>query len=139
MRHAFIFALLLTAGSAFAQQGPPPQAILHEILQLDDAQMKALDQLAQKQRAAVEPLVAQLGPAQRAVDDAINASAPDPGAIGRAILAVRDLQQKIEAAHRAYADGFLALLTDAQKAQVQQIRNIEAALHAAEALHAIGL
>ena len=135
MRHAILIALLTV--SVFAQQGPPPQAVLHDILQLDDSQMKAIDQLAQKQRDAVEPLAAQLGPAQKAVDDAIKSG--DATSIGKAILAVRDLQQKIEAARHAYADGFLALLTDAQRQQVQQIRNVEAALRAAEALHGMGL
>ena len=121
------------------QQGPPPQAILHDILQLDDTQLKAIDQLAEKRRSTVEPLAAQLGPAQQALGAALNAASPDATAVGKAMLAIRDIQKQIEAAQKTFADGFNALLTDPQRTQVQQIRNVEAALHAAEALHALGL
>jgi hypothetical protein len=148
LRYAILISLLTLSALAQPkppqpqqgpQQGPPPQAVLHDILQLDDTQMKALGDLGEQQRAAGEAIAAKLGPAQQALDAALNATTPDATAVGKALLAVRDLQRQMESAHKIFADGFLALLNDAQKQQVQQIRNIEAALHAAEALHAIGL
>jgi len=137
---AILCLLVLVALPMVAQPAPPPpDAVLRQVLQLDDAQIRALADLGQARRAAVEPLMAQLGPAQQALDAALHADAPDATAVGNALLKVRDLQRQIEQAQHAYADGFLALLTDAQRAQVQQIHGVEAALHAAEALHALGL
>jgi Spy/CpxP family protein refolding chaperone len=146
MRYAILLALIATTLIAQPapphggpQQGPPPQAILDEVLQLSDAQVAAIEQLNEKRRSTVEPIAQQIGTAQQALNAALNAASPDATAVGRAMLTVRDLQRQIEQAQKSFADGFNALLTDSQRTQVQQIRNVEAALHAAQALHALGL
>lgn len=121
------------------QQGPPPDAVLREVLQLDDAQLAAIKGLEDKRRSTVEPLMPQLGAAQQAVGAALNADNPDALTVGKAMLAVRDIQKQIDAAQKAFADGFAALLNDTQKQQLEHIHGVEAALRAGQALHAIGL
>jgi len=139
-RTAMVFLALFIAVPMLAQQqAPPPEAILHEVLGLTDAQMTSLQQLEQARQATVQPLLPQLAQAQQGVAAALNADPGDPLAIGNAMLAVRNLQRQIEQAQTTLNEGFLALLTDAQRTQVQQIHGIEAALHAAQALHALGL
>jgi len=141
MRHAVIISFILIAAMPILAQeaAPPPQAILHDVLGLTDAQMGSLQQLEQARQATVQPLLPQLAQAQQAVAAALSADPGDPLAIGNALLAVRDLQRQIEQAQKALDDGFVALLNDTQRTQVQQIHAVEAALHAAQALHALGL
>ena len=59
--------------------------------------------------------------------------------MGKLAIAIRDLQRQIGQHAQDYAQGFLALLTDAQRSQVQQIRGVETAVRAAAALHQLGL
>lgn len=127
------------ANNAAVGGGAPPEAILKEILQLTDSQLSALGSLEDSRRQTVEPIAKQLPDAQHAVETAVNASSPDACAVGAAVLRVHSLQQQVEQAQKTFAEGFNGLLTDAQRAQLQQIHGVEAALHAAEALHALGL
>lgn len=142
MRHAVILCLgLFIVAPVMAQekQGPPPQQVLREVLQLTDAQMAALKQLEDARRAAVEPILPQLAQAQQALGAALKAEPADPATVGKAMLAVRDLEQKIGDAQRALHEGFIAMLTDEQRTRVEHIHAVEAALKAGQALHALGL
>ena len=142
MRHATILCLVLFVtipGFAQEQQAPPPEAVLHDILGLTDAQMSALHDLEQTRVQTVQPILPQIAHAQQALASILNAVSPDPTAVGNALLAVRGLQAQVEQAQQAFSDGFNGLLTDAQRTQVQHIHAVEAAVRAAQALHAIGL
>jgi len=69
----------------------------------------------------------------------LEAPGADPASVGKLAIAIRDLQHQIEQDAQDYAQGFLALLTEPQRSQVQQVRGVENALRAAAALHQLGL
>jgi Spy/CpxP family protein refolding chaperone len=119
--------------------GPPPELILKEVLQLTDAQVGNIQQLAQTRQQAIEPLAKQVAATQQALYAALDAPGADAAAVGNLAIAIRDLQHQIAQHEQDYAQGFLALLTDPQRSQVQQIRGVEYALRAAAALHQLGL
>ena len=134
---AALLAVPLIAGPG--EEAPPPELILKEVLQLTDAQIGAIQQLAQARQQAIEPLAKQIAVAQQALYAALEAPGADPAEVGKLAIAIRDLQHQIEQHAQDYAQGFLALLTDTQRSQVQQIRGVENALRAAAALHQLGL
>ena len=130
---AMLMALPLSADSV------PPELVLKEVLQLTDAQITTLQQLEQSRQQAVEPPMRQIAPAQQALQAALQESNPDPAKIGQLVVTIDALQHQIAQHQQDFGSGFLAMLTDAQRSQVQQIRGIEAALRAAAALHQLGL
>jgi Spy/CpxP family protein refolding chaperone len=134
---AVLLAVPLIAGPG--DQSPPPELILKEVLQLTDPQIGAIQQLAQARQQAIEPLARQIGATQQALYAALEAPGADPAEVGKLAIAIRDLQRQIEQHAQDYTQGFLALLTDTQRSQVQQIRGVENALRAAAALHQLGL
>ncbi len=139
MRKATILlTMLFLAVAAHAQEVPPP-AILREVLQLNDDQMKRLGELLESRRAAVEPLAHQLAQAQQALGALLGSDAADPADVGKAMLTIRGLQRQVEQKAHESSDAFLATLTDGQRAQLQQIHGLEKALAAVQALHALGL
>ena len=130
---ALLMALPLYADSV------PPELVLKDVLQLTDAQITTLQQLEQTRQQAVEPLMRQIVPAQQALQAALQQSNPDAAVVGQLVVTVDALQRQIAQHQQDFGNGFLAMLTDAQRSQVQQIRGIEAALRAAAALHQLGL
>ena len=130
---ALLMALPLCADSV------PPELILKEVLQLTDAQITTLQQLEQTRQQEVEPLIRQIVPAQQALQAALQQSNPDAAVVGQLVVTVDALQRQIAQHQQDFGNDFLAMLTDAQRSQVQQIRGIEAALRAAAALHQLGL
>jgi len=93
---------------------PSPDQILKAVLGLSDAAGKALQ-------------------------TAVEAATPDPTAVGNALLAVRAVEKQAQAANDAFKAAFAAILTDDQKAKVQQIEAIQTALFAGEALRGLGV
>ncbi len=130
---ALLVALPLCADSV------PPELVLKDVLQLTDAQITALQQLEQTRQQAVEPLMKQIGTSQQALQAALQAPAPDAAEVGKLVVTIDALQRQIAQHQQDFAGSFLAMLTDAQRSQVQQVRGIEYALRAAAALHQIGL
>jgi peptidoglycan hydrolase CwlO-like protein len=130
---ALLMALPLCADSV------PPELVLKDVLQLTDPQITTLQQLEQTRQQAVEPLAKQIAATQQALYAALEAPSADPAEVGKLVVTVDTLQRQIAQHQHDFGNGFLAMLTDAQRSQVQQIRGIEAALRAAEALHQLGL
>lgn len=120
-------------------QGPPPEAILREVLGFTDDQLAALRQLGETRRASVEALQPRIAAAEKALRDLAAAANPDATAVGTAFLDLQALQKQLPAIDEAYRSGFSALLTSEQTAKVDAFRGVEAALRTMEALHRIGL
>jgi Spy/CpxP family protein refolding chaperone len=136
---ALICALLVVTPLCAQSDQVPPELVLKEVLQLTDAQITALQQLEQTRQQAEEPLMKQIGTSQQALQAALQASAPDAAEVGKLVITIDALQRQFAQHQQDFGSSFLALLTDAQRSQVQQIRGIEAALRAAAALHQLGL
>ena len=130
---ALLMALPLCADSV------PPELVLKDVLQLTDAQITTLQQREQTRQQAVEPLMKQIGTTQQALYAAFETPGADAAEIGKLVITIDALQRQIAQYQQDFGRSFLAMLTDAQRSQVQQIRGIEAALRAAAALHQLGL
>ena len=130
---ALLMALPLCADSV------SPELVLKDVLQLTDAQITTLQQLEQTRQQAVEPLMRQIGTTQQALYATLEAPGADPAEIGKLVITVDALQRQIAQHQQDFGRGFLAMLTDDQRSQVQQARGIESALRAATALHQLGL
>jgi hypothetical protein len=130
---SLLMALPLRADSV------PPELVVKDVLQLTEAQVGGLLGLEQTHRQADEPLVRQISTAQQALQMTLQGSNPDAAEVGRIVITIDALQRQIAQHQQDYARGFLDLLTDAQRSQVQQIRTVEIALRAAAALHQLGL
>ncbi|HKC23351.1 MAG TPA: periplasmic heavy metal sensor [Thermoanaerobaculia bacterium] len=118
---------------------PSPDQILKAVLGLSDAQLAQLHTLLESRRSAAEALRTQADAAGKALQTAVEAATPDPTAVGNALLAVRAVEKQAQAANDAFKAAFAAILTDDQKAKVQQIEAIQTALFAGEALRGLGV
>ena len=137
MRKMFLLVFLIALPLA-AQEQAPPEIVLHQVLNLDSGQVSAIQQLATARQTAIEGLLPQIQKAQQALGTALGADSPDPAEIGKLMINLRDLQHQVEQKQQQFREGFTALLNDAQRAQVDQIRGVETALRAAQALHQLG-
>ncbi len=129
----------IPGGPGAGPGGPPPDVVLREILGLTDDQLSAVQALQETRRQTAQPLVQQMGDAQKALGDALKAASPDPAAVGSALLVVESLRKQLGAVDEAFRTGFAALLTADQKARVDSIRSVAAAVRAADALRGLGV
>jgi hypothetical protein len=134
----FVLIGLMVAAPLLAEE-PSPVGVLKVTLQLTDQQVAAVQQLAESRRSAVEPLAHRMGEQQQSLAAALSAEAPDAATVGTIMVSIRNTQRQVEQQQRAFAEGFLALLSEEQRARVEHIRSVEMALHAAQALHGLGL
>jgi Spy/CpxP family protein refolding chaperone len=119
-------------------QGPPPDVVLRELLGFSDAQLTALHTLGQARQQAVEALQPQIADAERALGEALKATTPDPLAVGTALLRLEGLRKQHQPIDEAFKTGFANLLTPEQKARVQAMKDVDAAIRGGEALRRIG-
>src|SRR5712691_90985 len=76
---AALLAVPLIAGPG--DPGPPPELILKDVLQLTDAQVGNIQQLAQARQQAIEPLAKQIAATQQALYAALEAPGADPAEV----------------------------------------------------------
>ena len=140
-----ILALVLAIAAPIAAQappqpdGPPPELVLKNVLELSDEQIAALRDLERARSDAAGALGQRIEARQQALSAALSAASPDPGAVGALVISINSLQKQFGEIQEGFRNGFLGLLTDGQKAKVGFIQGVETALRAAGALHQIGL
>jgi len=137
-RFAVILIGFVVALPAFAQS-PPPELVLQQLLGLESSQVAAIQNLNAQRRAAIEPLVAQMRPLEQELAAAIESASPDASGVGALVLSIRALQRQIMQHDQNARAAFADILTPAQRAQLEAIRGVEAAIHAIEALRLLGL
>ena len=143
-KSALVLALILAIAAPIAAQmppagGPPPELVLKEVLGLSDGQLASLGDLERVRTDAAGALQRKVEAQQQALSAALSAPLPDPGAVGALVISITSLQKQFAQVQGGFRDGFLALLSDEQKARVGFIQGVDGALRAAGALHQIGL
>ena len=118
--------------------GPPPDQVLKEALGLTAEQLTSMKTILDAHRTAAEALGRQIGDAQKALGDALNAATPDPTTVGTKLLAVRALEKQGAALRDQLKASLTAIFTADQKAKADAILATESALRAAGALHQLG-
>ena len=90
-------------------------------LNLSTDQKVQWDSIHQQLEASMQPLFDQHRAAEQQLNTAANASNPDAATVGRAYLAVRDIDKQIKAAHESTKSKIDAILTPDQKATFDAI------------------
>src|ERR1700720_1676667 len=72
----------------------PPELVLKDVLQLTEAQVGGLQELAQAHRQAVESLMPQIYTAQEALQMTLQGSNPDATEVGRMVITIDALQRQ---------------------------------------------
>ena len=121
------------------QGGPPPDRVLIDILGFTETQLTQFQQAAEVRRTAAEALQKQIAEAEKALGDALKAEAPDATAVGAALLKVNGLRKQLLPVEEAFRAAVAGILTAEQRARVDGIREVAAAVQAGEALRRIGL
>jgi hypothetical protein len=124
---------LLAAAALFAQgpgfgpggpggpQGEPPAPDeLKAYLTLTDAQVTQLQQLKQQEAQAIQADAKLIPEKQKALEDAINKNS-DAATIGRLVLDIKAIRDRIQATQKKYADLAIAVLTTAQKTKLASL------------------
>jgi Spy/CpxP family protein refolding chaperone len=128
-RIVIALSLALVATLAIAQEphrvfmkGPGPDGDkLLSALNLSTDQKVQWDSIHQQLDASMQPLFEQHRAAEQQLDAAANASSPDAATVGRAFLAMRDVDKQIKAAHESAKSKIDAILTPDQKAKFDAI------------------
>jgi Spy/CpxP family protein refolding chaperone len=121
------------------QGGPPPAAVLVDILGFTDAQLAQFQQAAEARRTSAEALQRQVAEAEKALGEALKAGTPDPATVGAALLKVEALRKQFAPIEEAFRAAVGGILTAEQKAKLDGIREVLAAVQAGEALRRTGL
>ena len=130
---AAIFPIALMA------QEPPPIAIVAHVLSLSEDQIHALGEFLQARGEAVRPAAEELQRHQQALAEQLQSADPDPATVGRLAIEMKRLQDQIQ---HALADSNKALddiLSDEQRARLEQIRGAAGACGVIPAFKAVGL
>jgi Spy/CpxP family protein refolding chaperone len=120
------------------QAGPPPDAILKNVLGFTDEQLAALKTLLDTRQQTMQTLGPQIADAEKALNDALAGTNPDPANLGTLLLQVKALREQVTQANQTLAAGVIALLTTAQQQKVNDILSLEKSLSAAPILHNLG-
>lgn len=135
MRRAVLALILVCIPLAIYAQspGPPPPEVVANFLVFSDAQRAEFQQLLQNFQEAAHSIQQQASQKQAEVEALLNADAPDPAAVGVALLQLRAIQKQMGRVMEAYHSGFVALLTEEQKRKVHAVAQAARLLPAVQA------
>ena len=108
-----ILALVLAIAAPIAAQappqpdGPPPELVLKNVLELSDEQVAALRDLERARSDAAGALGQRIEARQQALSAALSAASPDPGAVGALVISINSLQKQFGDIQEAFETGSL--------------------------------
>lgn len=142
------FRLIITtlAASALFAQGPPMHRMsehartteVQSYLNLTDAQISSLQQLHQSERAALKPIMEQMGPLHQSLRTQSQSGNADATAVGKTVLSIQSLEQQAAPIRASFQQQALAVLTPEQKTKLAALQGAAAlmpAIHEATALN----
>ncbi len=128
---AFLLAGVLAAQTS-GRRGPPPgllelgkggvNSACLDALGLSDAQKTAIAQLRSDLGAAVQPLFVERRGFHEQIDAALQATTPDPTAIGRLVIADHGVGEQIRTEHERFQTRFEAVLSPDQLTNYRALR-----------------
>lgn len=102
--------------------GPHRMAVktdqVQSYLNLTDAQIQALKQLHESERAALKPIMQQMAPLHQSLRTQMNGANTDATTAGKLVVSMQSLQQQIAATHASFKAQSLAVLTADQKTRL---------------------
>ncbi|MGA3042386.1 MAG: Spy/CpxP family protein refolding chaperone [Bryobacteraceae bacterium] len=143
-----LVCISLAAAAMFAQGpggpharsmgGPPQTTQVQSYLNLTDAQVSALQQLRQSEKAALQPIFQQLGPLHESLRAQSQGSGADATVVGKLVLSIQSLEQQAAPIRSSYQQQALGVLTADQKTKVAALQSAAAlmpAIHEAAGLN----
>jgi len=127
-RYVVAAVVVALAIPAMAQEGPIRDRGMEAVarfLQLTPAQVDQWKGLLDTQEAALAPLREQLRAVEEQLAALLRTDNPDPAAVGNLILQGKALREQMGQVHRAYLEGFEAMLTEEQAQRLATIRRAE--------------
>ena len=121
------------------QAGPPPDAVLRDVLALTDEQVTALRAAIDARRQAADTLMPQLADAEKALSDALKAAAPDAAQLGTLLLKVQAVRAQLDQLNETFKAAFTKLLSAAQQQKVADTLALQRSLQAGQVLQQLGL
>ena len=117
--------LLMAQGPDFHFKAVHTQMGGHESLQnylsLSDEQVRQLGDLRRDQFERMRPAMEQFGAKQRELDQALQASAPDPALVGRLTIEIQQLRQSMPDSREALREQALAILSSDQREKITKL------------------
>lgn len=89
-------------------------------LGLTEDQKAAATQLHEELRAKAEPLMNEVRERHEALEALLDGANPDPATVGNQVIAAHKTREQLKALHDDFKTRFTALLTDEQKAKLEQ-------------------
>lgn len=109
-----------------AQAGPTgpqdPARVVAQYLELTPEQGEAWRALMEDLKVQQQALAEQVRPLEEQLREALQASGPDPAAIGALVLQIHALRDQMRVNEEAYRAAFEALLNEAQKQKLYVLR-----------------
>ncbi len=118
----FLFATLIIAAAAVAEEYPDPAGVVAHVLELSDAQIASWSAILHARQDAIQPLAQQAQALQQTIAQSLASGTPDPQAIGGALISLSALQKQIGAANAQSAKQFEQILTPDQLQRLNAIR-----------------
>jgi len=120
-------------------EAPRAQEAVARFLQMTPDQVQAWNDLLAAREAGVAPLREELRTVEAELKALLDGDSPDPTAVGTLVLEGKALREGIGDFHRAYVDGFEALLAEEQRGRLTAIRRAERLQPLFPAFHLFGL
>lgn len=145
--HSFLIAVLamaslLASSVAVGQPSPgephPLQVVAH-VLTLSEEQVQTLASVLEARTRAIQPLAAQAHERQQELARALETPHPDPSAIGRLLIEIRQLQHQIGMVNAEAAARFEEHLTPEQRERLGHLRQAARVCPMLPAFQAVGL
>jgi Spy/CpxP family protein refolding chaperone len=142
-----LIVVTLAASALFAQGPGGPRmhgmaagktTAVQSYLNLTEAQITSLQQLRQSERAALKPIMEQMGPLHESLRSQSQSGSADATAVGKLVLSIQSLEQQAAPIRTSFQQQALAVLTPAQKTQLSALQSAAAlmpAIHEAEGLN----
>jgi len=125
-----------------AQTPPPPDSrveIVRLYLGLTPSQTERLIALLRTREETLAPLLRALAAQSAELSRLLQAPSPDPVAVGSVVIALRGTRAQIENVQDTFRNGFLNLLTEAQKRRLAGLEQFVENQQAAPAFLSLGL
>lgn len=135
----FSFCLVAPALAQGGPEGPPPEAVLADVLELDQFQLESFVALVENLSASAEQIHHQAIEVETALGEELEKEAPDPTAVGELVLQILGLHREFDREHEEFRQSFLELLTEEQRFRIEEIHATERTIRGIEALHRFGL
>jgi len=144
MKNALVslFAMIaLVAPAAAAEESPLPQPIVvvASVLQLSEGQVQTMVEIIQTREAAMRPIAEGVQKDREALEALLATTSPDPAAVGTLVVRIRAGERNASEVAQKAAASFAETLTEEQREKLQFLAQAANVAPVLPAFKAVGL